>query len=61
MLGVLQEADATVTDIAERSGLEKRQVRGVANAPDLQNKVIFRQERNGTILYSLTNPKEEGE
>jgi len=54
VLNVLRHGDATVASIAERTRLEKRQVRGVVNAPDMRGKIISDQ-RDDTTYYTLAD------
>ncbi|MBW3539309.1 MAG: hypothetical protein KY476_03490 [Planctomycetes bacterium] len=57
----LEFGAATVQEIADDTGLEVRQVRGVVNAPDLKNRTIFRFTRDdGKTVYTTsteTGPK----
>jgi hypothetical protein len=47
ILAVIQSDWATADVISERSGLTKKQVQGVVNAPDLKDRVQRRGGKNG--------------
>lgn len=56
IIAILEEQEsATIAAMSEITGLEKRQIRGVVNAPDLKDSMILQSEHDGKAVYSLRN------
>jgi hypothetical protein len=59
VIKIITAAWATVNQIAEQTGLEVKQVRGVINAPDMSSRLERRPSESGDTEYHLRSEESE--